>query len=75
MFARRNNGFNPFVSKVFENGVGVVGLVGTERAWLQLPQKRQCLWAVTGLTAGELESGKSPQTFDQSMDFCTQSAA
>lgn len=75
MAARRDDGFDPLIVKMFENGVGVVRLVRTERVGLQSAEQGQRLWAIPRLTAGQAESGKHSQPFDQGVDFRAQSAA
>lgn len=46
------------IREVFEDGVGVVGLVSAERTRLKVAEQRQCLRAVAGLTAGEAKSSE-----------------
>lgn len=75
MTSRRDDGFNVAASKVFEDRVGVVGLVGAKRARMQILKQWQGLWAVAGFTTGEAKSGKTAQPLYQGMNLGAQSAA
>lgn len=74
MAAWRNDRLNAVIGEVFENGVGVVRFIGTEPVRLQVPQQWQRLRTVAGFAAGEVESGKRPQSFHERVNLCTQSA-
>lgn len=75
MAARRDDSVDPLIVEVFENGVGVVGLVRTERVRLEFAQQRQRLRAVAGFPAGQAESGERSQPFHQGVNLRAQSAA
>ena len=74
MATRRNDRLNAFIGKVVEDGVGVVRLIGTEPVWLQVSKQWQRLRTVAGFAAGEVESGKRPQSFHERVNLCAQSA-
>ena len=61
--------------QMVEEGIGVVGLVGTHRLGLQALQQGQCLGAVAGLAAGQSESGQRPEALDEGVNLGAQSAA
>jgi hypothetical protein len=74
MASRRDDRLDVVGSEVFEDGIGVVGLVSAERVRMQILQQWQSLWAVAGFTAGEAESCERPETFNQGVNLGTQSA-
>lgn len=64
MATRRNERLDAVVVQVFEDGLGIVGLVGSEPVWLDALQQWDRFGAVAGLTAGKPESGQAAQSVD-----------
>ena len=75
MTARRDDRFDTCRRKVFKDCISVVSLIRAERIRFHIPKQRQGLRAVTGFASRQAKSGERPQTFNQGMDFGTQSAA
>ena len=75
MATRRNDRLDAVAVQMFEDGVGIVGLVGTEPVWMNALQQRDRFGAVAGLTAGKPKSGQAAQPVDQGVNLGAQSAA
>lgn len=75
MAARWDHRLDLVGCQMFEDGIGIVSLVGTDRIGLQAPQQGQRLGAVAGLTAGQREAGQRAQAFDEGVNLGAQSAA
>ena len=71
----RNHRFDVGGMQIVDDGIAVVGFVGTDRARFQVLKERQCLGAVTGLPSGQAESRQTTQPLDQGMNLRAQSAA
>ena len=75
MATRRDDRLDTVVVQVFEEGLGIVGLVGGEPVRINALQQWDCFVAVAGLTAGKPESGQAAQSVDHGMNLGAQSAA
>ena len=65
MATRRNDRVDSVAVEPFENGLGVVGLVGTDLVWMNTPQQRNRFGAVPGLASGKPKSGKAARAVCQ----------
>ncbi len=75
MATRRNDRLDGVAVEVIEDGVGVVGLVGTKPVWIDALQQRDRFGAVAGLAAGQSKSRRAAQALDQGVNLGAQSAA
>jgi len=74
MATRRNDRLDGVGLEMFEDGLGIVGLVGSQPVWINALQQRDRFGAVAGLTAGKSKSRQATQALDQGVNLGAQSA-
>ena len=71
----RNGSLNADAAQVFDDGLGIVSLDGSEQVWINALQHWDCLGAVASLAAGKRESGETAQSISHVMNLRARSAA
>lgn len=61
--------------EMYEEGIGVVCLIGTRPVQINAVQHRDRFVAVAGMTVGEPKSGQAAQPVDQGVNLVAQCAA